>query len=191
MEIERYETPVPDHLADELVGFWESVYETLYDAFRPMLRGAESAQNLDIMYICREAGRVAGTCHLTVPRAVPTIAGLGEVGTAARFRRRWIGHELCKAARDDFRSAGGEAVFLGTGNPTAARLYGRLGWRTIPGSHVMVNITDDRPLETFLSDYFRGSGATILSRQYEDVFDAPCRADVVHGIVPSVRRRCR
>lgn len=163
MEIDRLEAPVSDQVADELIGFWKTVYDTSYDAFRPMLRGAESKQNSDIIYIRREAGRVAGTCHLTVPTAVPTIAGLGEVGTATQFRGRGIGHALCKAARDDFQSAGGDAVFLGTGNPAAAQLYGRLGWRTIPSSHVMVNITDDPPLETFLTSYFRESGATILS----------------------------
>ena len=164
MELERHEAPIPDRLADELVGFWEALYGASYDAFRAMLRGSEVLHNSDIVYVHRQAGRVVGTCHLTAAKAVPGIAGLGEVGTAADYRRRGIGHELCKAARDDFRESGGEAIFLGTANPDAARLYERLGWRSILGSNVMVSITIDAPPETFLAEYFRGGGGAIVSK---------------------------
>ena len=154
MQFEKHQAPLPDRLTDELVGLWESVFETSYHAFRAVLRGSETAHNTDLVYVYRQGERVVGTCHLTIPKALPEIAGLGEVATAADFRRRGIGHRLCEALRDDFQRAGGRAVFLGTANPAAERLYRRLGWLRIPGSNVMAYIAARGSPEAFLDRFF-------------------------------------
>ena len=164
MEFERHKIPLADSLVAELIAFWEGVFETSYSNFRALLGGSESAHNSDTVYSCREAGRLVATCHLTVPVKVPESGGLGEVGTAVDFRRKGIAFELCKLARNDFLDAGGEAVFLGTGNPAAVGLYERLGWRRIPGSHVLVNTAGGRPAERFMADYFSAGAGTSIAR---------------------------
>ena len=48
-----------------------------------------------------------------------------------------------------------KAVFLGTENPDAARIYHRLGWRKIANSTDYVNVTTGDSPEEYLADYFR------------------------------------
>ncbi len=80
------------------------------------------------------------------------------MATSPDFRRRGIAAELCRQAVDDFSERGGQALFLGTGNPDSARIYYRLGWRKLAGANVMANISDDRSPEEFLVDHFRDLG---------------------------------
>lgn len=163
MELEKHDVPLPQQLADELVGFWEAAFGTAYNSFLPVLRGDEIAENADTIYVYRHAGSVIATCHLTTSKALPEIAGLGEVATAAAFRRRGAARELCRAARNDFSKSGGRALFLGTANPAAVSLYERCGWRRIPGSCVMANTTGEQSLDAFLDAYFRASGRPTVS----------------------------
>ena len=158
MESIKIEVPLPEALAEELIHFWQAIFETSYEEFRGLLAGAERAHNRDIVYLIRQGRQLIGTCHLTIPTAAPAVGGFGEVATAPAFRGRGIARALCAQARDDFRSQGGQALFLGTGNPTAARVYHRVGWRKLAGAMVMANITTGDSPEAFLVDYFRECG---------------------------------
>ena len=89
------------------------------------------------------------------PRANPEFAGIGEVATRPEYRGRGIANRLCKQALDEFDEHGGEAVFLGTENLDAARIYHRLGWRRIANSTVYANIMSGDSPEEYLADYFR------------------------------------
>ena len=150
--ITAFEPPVPAALTRELFAFWQEIFRTDYDPFRGILAGAESARNRDIFYLIRDGRKLAGTCHLTISRTNPELGGLGEVATAPEFRGAGIGSRMSARARDDFRAAGGRAIFLCTINPTAARLYGRLGWQKLPGANVMVWLASERPPESFPAD---------------------------------------
>ena len=55
----------------------------------------------------------------------PVWLPLGEVATDPKQRRSGISTRLCACALEEFRGNGGEAIFLGTGNPDAARVYYR------------------------------------------------------------------
>ena len=147
--------PLPEGLIQELTVFWEEIFENSYEDFKPIFAGNEIEDNEDILYLMREDEELAGTSHLTVGKAVPRLGGLGEVATPPAFRRQGIAAELCEAACDDFRKQGGEAFFLGTGNPAAARIYYRLGWRKLAGANVMALIVSGNSPEAFLVDYFR------------------------------------
>ena len=103
----------------------------------------------------RDADVLAGTCGIMTPRANPEFAGIGEVATRPEYRGRGIAGRLCRQALDEFTENGGEAVFLGTENPSAARIYHRLGWRRIANSTVYANITSGASPEEYLADYFR------------------------------------
>jgi GNAT superfamily N-acetyltransferase len=147
--------PLPEGLIPELTAFWEEIFETSYEDFKPIFAGDETEDNEDILYLMRQGEDLAGTSHLTVGKAEPRLGGLGEVATPSAFRRQGIAAQLCESALDDFRGQGGEAFFLGTGNPAAARIYYRLGWRKLAGANVMALIVSGKSPEAFLVDYFR------------------------------------
>jgi len=151
--------PLPAALVDELLVFWQDIFQTDYRLFRSILNGDECEHNRDVFYLVRDGDRTVGSCHLTFPVADPALGGLGEVATAPAARGRGIASELCAMARDDFRRAGGSALFLGTANPAAARIYHRLGWRKLAGAHAMAHIADGRSPEAFFIDHFATGGS--------------------------------
>ncbi|MEM7132407.1 MAG: GNAT family N-acetyltransferase [Chloroflexota bacterium] len=153
----RYEIPIDEALVDELFPFWASIFgEILPDFSREVFLGQETAYNRGTLYLMRRAGeQLMGTALLMHSKSVPALAGLGEVTTNPQFRGQGIATELCSQALADFHRAGGEALFLGTVNPAAARIYHRLGWRKLAGANVMANISSGISPEEFLVDYFR------------------------------------
>ena len=158
MRIMSIEFPLTEKLTDELLGFWEGIFGNFPDITRGVLLGHEGEHNRNRLYMNRLDGKVAGTCLSTVSKKVPIIGGFGEVATAPELRRRGIATELCGRAVEEFRAAGGQALFLGTGEPGAARVYHRLGWRKLAGASVMANISSGDSPESFLVDYFRDPG---------------------------------
>ena len=168
-KISVFKPPLLEEFIRELVPFWEGIFETEYAWIEPLLRGREARQNRDFFYLARRNGRTAGTCHLTISDSNPQLGGLGEVATDPQFRGSGIAGKLCRRAQDDFRDAGGQALFLGTGNSAAARIYSRLGWRKLAGANVMAYIVDGRSPEGFLIDYFKNLGtATVTSASAVD-----------------------
>ena len=158
----RYTVPLSEELIDELFPFWTSVYgEVLPDIGREVFLGAEEACSHGALYLRREGERLAGTCFTMHSKTVPALGGFSEVATDPQFRGRGIATELCGQALEDFRAAGGEAFFLGTDNPAAARIYHRLGWRKLAGAAVMVNVLSGESPEAFLVDYFTGGTAKV------------------------------
>ena len=155
MEIVALEPPLPADVIEELASFWEPIFKARYDDLRPVLAGGEVTDNRNLVYLIREGGELAGTSQLTTSRAVPALGGLGEVATAPAYRGRGIATRLCARARDDFRAQGGQALYLGTVNPAAARVYYRLGWRNLAGTTVMAGTTGEDSPEAFLVNYFR------------------------------------
>ena len=168
-KIIKAEVPIAPELADELVTFWEATFDISYQGFRRVLSGGEVRQNRNVIYLARVGSQLVGTCQLTLGRSSPRLAGFGEVAVAVAFRRRGIATDLCSRARGDFQASGGEALFLGTVNAEAARVYRRLGWRKISGTHVMVFISGGDAPEKFLENYFdRSRPCKIVSRTAAD-----------------------
>jgi GNAT superfamily N-acetyltransferase len=159
----RSETPLAAAQVGELARFWETSFETSYDNFREVLEGAEQAVNRNLVYQSREGSELVGTCQLTVGCSNVRLGGLGEVATAVSHRRRGIGRTLSSQARDEFLELGGEALFLGTVNPLAARLYHDLGWRKFDGANVMCLLAGGRDPAEFLLEYFPDQGQVEVS----------------------------
>ena len=156
------ESPLAATLVDELIEFWTRIFDIDYDAWRAVLRGDEREHNRDLIYQARHDCKLVGTCHLTIPVSDATLGGLGEVGTDPAFRRMGIAQSLCEWARDEFSELDGVALYLGTGNPDAARVYHRLGWRKLAGANVMALTTDRSSPEAFAEGHFRpGGGVTV------------------------------
>lgn len=154
--IELTEPPLEENQKEQFVALWEGIFETSYDFLENTLVGAEAEFNRDLFYSIPRDGETAATSHVTVARRDPTIGGLGEVATANCHRRQGMAAAACERALQDFRGNGGEALFLGTGNPDAARVYHRLGWRKLCGSNAMVALSRRQSPEAYLVDYFRG-----------------------------------
>ena len=159
----RYEVPISEELIDELFPFWATIFgEVLPDIAREVFLGAEDAFNGGTLYLRREGGRLASTCFTVQSKVVPGLAGFSDVATDPQFRGRGLATELCSRAVEEFRAAGGEAFFLGTVNPAAARVYHRLGWRKLAGANVMANVLSGDSPEAFLVDYFAGGGVSVV-----------------------------
>ena len=163
----RVEAPIPAALAGELRAYWDDIFE--YSAEHPpdvppdAYLGGETDHNRLTVYLERWAETLAGTCALTVSKRMPRLGGFGEVATRPDLRGSGIATRLCGRAVEEFRAAGGQALFLGTTSPAARRIYHRLGWRKLAGADVMANIGSRDSPEAFLVDYFREPGeATVV-----------------------------
>ncbi len=151
-------TPIDIQTTDVLSDFWTGIFgQSDFDLPKHVFAGSESSYNSNVVYIEKENGVIVSTCGVTKPLKISNIGGFGEVATDPLFRKKGLATKLCEAAIDDFRNDGGEALFLGTGNPAAARIYQRLGWRKISGTSVMVNITDRNSPEEYLVQRFSTS----------------------------------
>ncbi len=155
----RLEAPLESRLVAELFGFWEPIFGGPIDLTRNALLGDEGPQSSIAVYVRRLGDKLAGACLVASSRTLPILGGLGEVATDPEARRSGIATELTRQARDDFAERGGKALFLGTVNPNAARIYFRLGWRKLAGANLMVNVLDGNSPEEFLVDYFRSIGS--------------------------------
>ncbi len=161
---QRYEIPIQQDLAGELFAFWEEIFGP-GDPDIPIgvFLGDEVDHNRLVTYLERDGDTLTGTCGITISRANSRLAGFGEVATRPDYRGRGIASRLCGQAVEEFVAQGGEAVFLGTGNPDAARIYHRLGWRRIAGSYVWARVTTGESPEEYLADHYRAPGqATII-----------------------------
>jgi len=141
-------------VAKELTTFWKQIFGEV-DLPLHVFLGSEVEDNQNFVYLNRRRDQLAGTCVVTYSRWVTRLGGFGEVASDPNMRRSGIATHLCGQAIDDFRTAGGQALFLGTGNPKAARIYLRLGWRQLANTNVMANITSGDSPEEFFVDYFR------------------------------------
>lgn len=140
-EIKVLPCPIDAARAGRLIALWERVFGESFARFAAVLAGEEAGGNEDTVYVVEPAGApgtAAATCRLTVAREDRGLGLLGEVATDEAFRGRGLAGRLCARARDDFARRGGQALFLATSNPSARRLYERLGWRGLPNANVMV-----------------------------------------------------
>ena len=162
----RVEAPIPAALTEELQEFWGDILghsdEHPPDVPPEAYLGSETDHNRLTVYLERQAATLAGTCAITVPKKHPILGGFGEVATRPELRGGGIATRLCGRAVEEFRAAGGQALFLGTVSPAARRIYHRLGWRKLAGAEVMANISTRDTPEAFLVDYFREPGEAVV-----------------------------
>ena len=169
----RYEAPLDPALVDELMDFWAPIFVEGIDLTRESLLGHESPDARITVYTRRIDKELAGACLVVASDAMPSLGGLGEVGTSPAARRTGIATALTQQALDDFKERGGEALFLGTVNPAAARIYHRLGWRKLAGANLMINVTNGESPEEFLVDYFRGIRGKAVNVRMPSPADRP------------------
>ena len=139
MEIEIIKAPFD---ASEVLGLIEYTFgkgERELESIQ--LDGSESEYNDDVVFIAREEGVMLGTMHITIPRVNPTLAGVSGVVTTEAARGKGVGGRLFAEAMRYMDSIGVAASFLGTGNPIAAKMYDKNGYRYVYGTGVMLRYT--------------------------------------------------
>lgn len=155
----KCEIPLDEDLVARLIPFWASFFGAEHvDLEAEVFLGSEISHNCSTLYFEERDATPVSTCVTVRSRSVPALAGFAEVATDPAFRGRGLATALCTQAGEDFRDSAGEAFFLGTVNPQAARIYHRLGWRRLAGSSVMLNVSSGASPEEFLVDYFRKPG---------------------------------
>ena len=122
-----------------------------------VLYGEENRWNRTNIYRHISEEQTISTAIVISPLALPSLGGLGEVCTAPRFRGEGLATRICQQLVKDFQRAEGLALFLGTVNPDAARIYERLGWQHINGSKLMVNLSGSDDYDDFIRRYFATS----------------------------------
>ncbi len=111
-------------------------------------------------------GRMVSAAWTMTPADDTRIGSLGEVWTEPEFRGHGLAPAVCAALLDAFDAEGGRWMFLGTSNPSAARIYRGLGFERYPEG-LMRRV---RPVDsTFEDDWFAASSVRIRPIHWGDV----------------------
>ena len=162
--MEKFETPIQESLLQELIELWETIPELqTNDEWQRELLCLEPSFNRILIYIVRERGRVVAMCQFYISRRMPVLSEFSYPGTRPECRGRGIATELWGAAIDDMKAMGVEAIFLGTFDRIAFRLYRRLGFSKLPASLTFVQALNGLSAEEFLVDWFRDAGSATVS----------------------------
>ena len=148
--------PLDPESVGEMHALWLTAFGNDFVSDLPdgVLYGEENHWNLTNIYRHRLKNQTIATAIVLRSLDLPALGGLGEVSTDTRYRGKGLATRICKRLVNDFQSTQGLALFLGTVNPDAARIYERLGWRHINGSKLMVNISGSDDYDNYIRKYF-------------------------------------
>ena len=162
--MEKFEAPIQESLLQELIELWGTIPELhTNEEWRRELLGLEPSFNRILIYIVRKRGRIVAMCQFYISRRMPILSEFSYPGTRPEFRGRGIATELWGAAIDDMKAMGVDAIFLGTFDRIAFRLYRRLGFSKIPASLTFVQALNGLSAEEFLVDWFRDAAPATVS----------------------------
>ena len=96
--------------------------------WRRIADGVERGER--VLLVAEDATGIVGTVQVVVdqPENQPHRADVAKMLVHRRARRRGVGAALMQAAEAEARREGRTLLVLDTADPTAARLYARLGW---------------------------------------------------------------
>ena len=120
---------------------------------RRQLCGAESFYNEDYLFTAWEDGELIGNLHLTVNAKNKAFGVLGGMVVEKKARGSGVAKTLFGDACDFFDNLGGKALFLGTGNPVAAKLYEKFGFSFISGTVIMARVKGSSLLDFYNEIY--------------------------------------
>lgn len=133
--IHRARAPLPMDAGARLGWFLEGAFETdhMPDLFVTVAAKGllEDVARNDFAW-AEVDGEIASAAWTMTPVDEPRLATLGEVFTRPDRRGRHLAGAVCAALLARFDAAGGLVIYLGTGEPPAARIYAGLGFRPFP-----------------------------------------------------------
>lgn len=155
IQIDTYPIPVSESTAEEVLSLWNEHFPPSMDAHDRLSRGLESEHNRTMIHMARAKDLLVATVELTYGLDFPTAGGLSKVVTRPEFRKTGLATQLCARAVSHYRAEGGTAIFLGTVNPVAARVYARVGWSRLAGTNVWLYTAGGELPEEYMVDFFR------------------------------------
>jgi|TARA_B110000263_G_scaffold154847_1_gene134405 hypothetical protein len=154
----NYTIPIEQNKIDQLYNLWlNNGYDSIndIDIVEEHLNGIEKNISEIKLYTFETPTFIESSCITIYDKNLPVLAGLGEVCTEINSRGNGFAGKLCSIARDDFFSKNSaEAIFLGTINPKAQKIYENLGWVKIPRSKIMFNSKKGESFEDFINNYY-------------------------------------
>lgn len=117
---------------------WFSAPEQVH--FSRALGGEFAAVSDDYAFFASSDGIPVAHAWYQVSRRDPRVAVLGYVFTDPAWRGKGLSQGICSRLWEHFAARGGEAMYLGTGNPAARRIYEKLGFAPHHGN-VMRRLT--------------------------------------------------
>jgi GNAT superfamily N-acetyltransferase len=142
----------------EILGFvarpfepWMSAAEE--HALAELLSGATAPHLRDWFWLGRLDGRLVATAWSGAGASAPEIGAFGYVLTDPPARGLGIARALTRAAVERFWATGGRALYLGTAEPTAQRVYAESGFRPYNGL-VMRAVRPDLDAAAFDAAHF-------------------------------------
>ncbi len=168
--IHQSRAPLPPDIGARLGWFLEGAFETdhMPDLFVTVaLRGLlEDVARNDFAWALVD-GELASAAWTMTPMAEPRLATLGEVFTTPQRRGRKLAGAVCGALLDRFDAAGGRVIYLGTSEPSAARIYAGLGFQPYPRG--LMRRERPGPLGAFDAEWFGQSAVTVRPLLWGDV----------------------
>ena len=157
MDKHEISPPIDNMEVDKLSTFWNEIFgiDLIPDLPKDVFLGSENAYNTVKVFYYSEDNSIISTCATVTSNNINILGGLAEVATHKRFRGNGFAKDLCDKALDKFFTNKGQALFLGTSNPIAEKLYIKLGWQKIHNSNVLVNINSNIPYKEFSINYFK------------------------------------
>jgi len=129
-----------------------------------VVAGEFAGVSLDVFFLGRVEGKVAGSCWYATPRDTCDVATFGRVITAEGQRRQGISRALCQAALADFAILEGVCLHLATGlSYHARRLYEELGFEHvnfIPEQGTIMRLVLRGESANFVQEYLAPDHAT-------------------------------
>jgi len=139
----------------------------------------------DYFFLLSAGGRYISHAWYCVNRNAPEVGVLGYVWTDSEWRGRGLSRYLCGILLDHFDAGGGKAIYLGTSNPVARRLYLENRFNAYHG-RVMRRLAQDLDEERFEERTFTPSqDLSLRSAEWSDV--APGTALYTH-VTPWITR---
>ena len=155
--LKTYTIPISQKKSSNLYDLWIKngfENEKNIDINKSLLSGSEVQSNLIKLYVYENKDHILSSAVIVMNIQNPSIAAIGEVCTSLNSRGKGLANSLCeKIIEDYFSNYQNNAIFLGTVNPIAEKIYKSLGWKNIDNSLVMFYSKNQDDFESFLNIY--------------------------------------
>jgi GNAT superfamily N-acetyltransferase len=125
---------VPEKDGARILHFLEEAFDTHDVPLDRIIVGEFEDTMRNVFYAGEINGEMVASSWYTVPRNRSDIGVFGEVFTRPEHRGKRIALHLTNICRDDFVAQCGNALYLATENPTAARVYEKAGYEVYTGN---------------------------------------------------------
>ncbi len=129
-----------------------------------VLNGDYADVSHDVFFVGLLDGEIVGTSWYGAPRDTMDVATYGRIITREDQRRKGIAAALCALPVEEFRAAGGQAMYLGTGRTNPARfIYEQLGfvhYNYIENAGTIMRLIFSGDADAFEAEYYEPRRST-------------------------------